>query len=62
MLKKTRIAAGVHTRGVQGQVYVVIAFDIIGAIVNYQVVCFHLMLKEHMIGLLKISSEYGIRS
>jgi len=62
MLRKTRNAVAVHTRGVQERGFVVIVFDTIGAIVNCQAVYFHLMLKEHIIGLLSISSKYGVRS
>jgi hypothetical protein len=62
MLRKTRNAAAVHIQDVQELVYVVTVFDTTGVIVNCQAACFHLMLKEHMIDLLNIFSEFGIRS
>jgi hypothetical protein len=62
MLRKTRNVAVVHTQGVQGRESVVTAFGTIGIIVNCQAAYSHLMLKKHMIGLLSISSKYGVRS
>jgi hypothetical protein len=49
-LRKTKNAALVRIQGVQELVFAVTAFDIIGATVNCQGVCFHLKLKKPIIG------------
>ena len=60
-MKKTKNAVVALTQVVQEQVCVVIAFVIIGAIENYQVACFHLMLKERTIDPSSISSRFGVK-
>jgi len=55
MLRKTRNGVPVHIQDVQERDTVVIVYNTIGNIKNYQAVSFQRMLRKHLIGLLRIS-------